>query len=381
MDKISACETRILDGGSELQLFPAGPFRARDGRPRELKEWVINKEIAQRLIDLAVARVTPLLVDYEHQTMRAASNGQPAPKSGAFTGAGLEWREGKGLFATAVEWTKRAKEFIDQGEYSFISPVFRYDSESGEITELLHAALTNDPAIDGMVEVIAATNDYFLIAKKEVGAMGVISDKIKELSGGEESDQGVISQFLGRLDLTLDELVAIVERAEMDEAEVEAKANEVAETLTAKHVEEIATLKSEVAAAKKEAEATSSENDVDPAKYVPVETVVALQSQVAELTSRIDTGESEKLMAEGLADGRILPAMEPWARSLAASNIEELKRFLGSATAIAALSKSQTGGGAPAGSDNGGGLTSEEVGVCSAFNLSEDEFKKAKGEE
>jgi len=265
--------------------------------------------------------------------------------------------------------------------------VFRYDSESGEITELLHAALTNDPAIDGMIEVIAATNDYFL-NRDEVVEMGVLSDKIKALSGGDGA--GIVAAFAEAIGITVDVLAGLIGDAEdaddNSEGEAEMASYQAALGLDDKAdsvgiVSAIATLKSEVVDLTIAAASSETGSEPDPAKYVPVETVVALQSQVAELTSRIDTGESEKLMAEGLADGRILPAMEPWARSLAASNIEELKRFLGSATAIAALSKSQTGGGAPAGSDNGGGLTSEEVGVCSVFDLSEDEFKKAKGEE
>lgn len=44
---------------------------------------------------------------------------------------------------------------IADGSYRFISPVFSYD-KSGRVLQLLHAALTNTPAVDGMDEVMLA---------------------------------------------------------------------------------------------------------------------------------------------------------------------------------------------------------------------------------
>lgn len=87
-----------------IQLFPAGEFRARDGRPAECDYWLMNAEIAQVLIAAAAASKTPFVLDYEHQTLNAAKNGQPAPAAAWFHT--LEWRDGEGLFAVDVQWTK-----------------------------------------------------------------------------------------------------------------------------------------------------------------------------------------------------------------------------------------------------------------------------------
>ncbi len=67
----------------------------------------------------------------------------------------MEWREGAGLYATGVEWTDNAAAMIAAGEYKFISPVFAYNKR-GEVLELLHAALTNTLALDGMDAVMLA---------------------------------------------------------------------------------------------------------------------------------------------------------------------------------------------------------------------------------
>ena len=100
----------------------------------------------------AVAAKTPISIDYEHQTLLAATNGQAAPAAGWMTG--FEWRPGQGLYA-AVSWTPRAKAYIDAQEYRYISPVILYD-EAGRVTGLHNAALVSTPAILGMDAVVAA---------------------------------------------------------------------------------------------------------------------------------------------------------------------------------------------------------------------------------
>ncbi|MCW5597794.1 MAG: hypothetical protein KIT59_01570 [Nitrosomonas sp.] len=102
------------------------------------------------------------MVDYEHQTLLAAQNGQPAPAAGWF--GKLAWRE-SGLFAVDVEWTGRASQMIEGGECRYISPVFAYDKKTGKVKRLLHAALTNNPALDGM-DAVAASQYQLLNTEK-----------------------------------------------------------------------------------------------------------------------------------------------------------------------------------------------------------------------
>lgn len=155
---VAACAF-ALSPDAEIQLLPAGEFRAVDGRPNDAPHWFTNAAIAAKLIADLTARANPCVIDYEHQTLLAADNGQPAPAAGWFKA--LRWVEGVGLFAQ-VEWTERAAAHIAAGEYKFISPVIAYDKATGAIKKLINAALTNNPAIDGMEEVSAAlTQDYY----------------------------------------------------------------------------------------------------------------------------------------------------------------------------------------------------------------------------
>jgi phage I-like protein len=75
--------------------------------------WFIDGSIAASLIAAAEAKQTPYVIDYEHQTLRSAKNGLPAPASGWFGKAGMA--RGEGLFAVDVEWTDAAAAAIAAG--------------------------------------------------------------------------------------------------------------------------------------------------------------------------------------------------------------------------------------------------------------------------
>lgn len=333
---IAACAARIRSAGGEVQLFPAGAFRARDGRPHGLDAWVIDAQLAARVIALAAQRRNPFVIDYEHQTLHAETSGQPAPAAGWFSR--LEWRDGDGLYATDVEWTGRAREMIENDEYRFVSPVFKYDPETGEVREVLMAGVTNDPAIDGLADLAAAryltTNDH-----------------------EHEEESAVDEETLKQLGL------------EKDASEQQIR--EAVEALRAQ-AEKAGNLEEQLAAAK-----ADTGGEPDPSKYVPVETVRSLQEQVAALSTRIQGSEVEQLVRQGLDDGRLLPAMEDWARKLGQKDVAALRSYLDSAQPIAALSGTQTGGQAPAG-DGTTQLSESDLAVCRQLGISEDEFLKTK---
>ncbi len=147
----------FLPEGCNIHLFPDGEFAASDGRPGSLQGvsavcWRMDATIAAPIIADVENRKTPLVVDYEHQTLAAAENGKPAPAAGWITH--LVHVPGQGLFAKAA-WTETAQKHITTGEYRYISPVFHFDRVSGAVTRLLHAALTNFPALDGLAAVAA----------------------------------------------------------------------------------------------------------------------------------------------------------------------------------------------------------------------------------
>lgn len=330
--------TFALAAGRRVQLLPAGPlFRARDGRPEKLPGYRIDAKIAAALIARAMERQTPLVVDYEHQTLLTEKNGQPAPAAGWFRT--LEWVEGEGLFATDMEWNARALEMIAAGEYKFISPVFSFDTRSGAVLEIQMAAITNNPALDGM-EAVAAHR--FLSPDQPV----------EEIRMNE-----MLKKLLAALGL--------------QETATEADALSAVTALKAGS-DKVAGLESEVAALKA---ATP-----DPEKFAPVATMKALQAEVSALTAKLNGQELDGVIAEALTAGKLLPAQESWARELGGKDLASLKSYLDTAPAVVPAG-TQSGGKPPASGGGDGKLNDTELAVCSQLGITAEEFLKSKAGE
>lgn len=319
-----------------IQLFPAGEFRARDGRPAECAAWVMSREIAERLIAAADARETPYVLDYEHQTLRAAKNGQPAPASAFFKK--LEWREGEGLFAIDVEWTTTAAAMVEAKEYRFISPVFSYD-KTGQVLEILNAALTNTPALDGMEEV--------LLAAASLMTTHLTTEGNTEMDDMDECLDGLLSDLRWMLNLPTASTKEDI-RAELQKIVGILSGNQGTAAASV-NLQQILNQNTQTIA-----ELTARVSNPDPAKFVAVETMNAAIQQAVERasapnTAALATQEAKALITVALSDGRLLPAQQAWAESLATTDPASLTTFIEKAPKIAALTISQTKGLPPEG--------------------------------
>jgi phage I-like protein len=316
-----------LTGGAApgaVQLLPTGTFRAEDGRPADAPGWTLDAASAQTLIRQVAARSNRMVIDYEHQTVHAKSNGQPAPAAGWFRA--LEWREGSGLWAVGVDWTERARQMIAAGEYRYISPVFAYSTHTGAITRILHAALTNDPALDGMAAVAAAS--YQLAPTSEPNTMDELIERLVYLLNLPiTSTPEEIAAHLDKLK------AALLADAQGDGAAAPATAAATFAGLEA----HIAALKAKAATATEQVAALKASSQ-------PAEVVATLKAELATLTAAHNARVIDDLVKPALADGRLLPTQEAWARGLGASNQAALTAYLQTAQPIAALTATQTGG-------------------------------------
>lgn len=347
---LAACAF-ALTAGAEIQLLPAGAFRSSDVRPKEVTAWRMDAEIAAALIAQIDARANRLVVDYEHQTLLSADNGHPAPAAGWFKK--LEWRE-DGLWAVDVEWTERARAMIEAGEYLYISPVFTYDKKTGAVLRLVNAALTNNPALDGMDAVAAK----------------FLTDE----STQEESLKMDIEELLNQLRWMLN--MPALATAEEITAELQKAINVIkgGQTDTA-----AASFSLTAFLAGKDSEIVALKSTApDPAKFVPVETMTDLHGQVAALTAKLNGKEVDDLVEVALSSGKLLPAQESWARGLGKSNLAALTAYLDTAQAIVALNGTQTEGNEPEGGAGSGDLSDAELVVCKNMGVSPEDFKKTK---
>ncbi len=346
---IAACAISVTASG-QVQLLPAGEFRAADGRPKDAPHWFIDAELAAAIIADFEARQNDTVIDYEHQTMLTADNGQPAPAAGWFSQ--LEWRDG-GLWAVDVRWTMRATGMIDGGEYKYISPVFTYDKKTGAIKSLLNAALTNNPALDGM-EAVAASQ----FAQS-------INQSIKEV------DVNLLEQLRWMLNLavtaTEEEVIAELQKA-IDQ--IKTMAGDAAASAGFSVLSMIQSQANQIAAL------TAAAANPDPSKFVAVATMQSLQNEVAALRAQITEREVSEVVTAALAAGQILPAQEAWARAHGKENIASLKAYLATAQPIAALTSTQTGGNPPPGAATGAQLDDNQLAVCKAMGVDPADFAK-----
>lgn len=342
-----------------LQVLPAQDFTPGDGRPMDVPAWRIDARIAQRVVDAFAARGQPLVIDYEHQTLHAESNGQPAPAAGWIHG--LRWVDGEGLFAEA-ELTERARQLIAGGEYRYFSPVMAYDGTSGRVQQILMGALTNNPAIHGMraVDLVAAATARF-------------DDRPETQT---EITVDLLAKLLAALGLPAD---ATEDQALARAADLMAESQAAHEALELTAEADAAALTAAVTALKAKAVTATRAAIPDPAHYVPVAVVQELQASVAALTASQQAREAEDLIAPALADGRLLPAEEPWARSLvtSAGGVAALSELLKVRQPIAALAGTQTGGKPPR-TDEAHGLNETELAVAAACGLTPEAYAAAR---
>lgn len=353
-------KTALGGGLTLLQVTPDGVFGPNDGR-EDAGPWRIDAASAQAVIDRFRARAQPPVIDYEHQTLYREKNGQPAPAAGWIRE--LRWIDGQGLFALA-ELTKRAGQAIADKEYLYFSPVFEYDTETGTVLAVHMGALTNTPAINGMepLSLVAAASAAFLPRQEHPP----VNPLLKAL---------LIA--LGLPESTTEEAATAALTALGPLQNLQARASVATAACTALNLQADASPEA-VTAACTSLRTASQEGAPDPAKFVPVETVTALQTQIAALTARQQDADVEALVAPALADGRLLPAMEQWARDLGKKDLAALTAFLKTAPPVAALTGTQTRGKPPGGTASGDQqLSADELAVCSAMGIAPEAYRKA----
>jgi phage I-like protein len=126
-----------------IRILPAGKVKLTDDRP----PFLVDSRAMTDIVGAFEVRGNDLVIDYEHQTM----DGVQAPAAGWIKN--LDPRD-DGLWAK-VEWTDKALGYISSREYRYFSPVVTIDPETRRVKELLHAALTNFPAIANLTPLAA----------------------------------------------------------------------------------------------------------------------------------------------------------------------------------------------------------------------------------
>nr|WP_313976147.1 phage protease [uncultured Psychrobacter sp.] len=329
-------------------VFPEGETRSGDGsgRPTECAAWRLDASNGYPLADQLNARPTDMVIDYEHQTLHAQSNGQPAPAAGWLTAGQFEYVVGVGLCNRAPSWTTKATQAIAGREYRYKSPVIAYDSD-GYVTNVMNVAITNQPALLTLDELTALSAKFNVNQSQDKTMKPLLAYIIAALGLPESTtEDAAVTALSAQVDAF--KTKATDAKVEIDETKPLAALSSVF---------------------------TGVNNaEPDPAKYVPVETmtqtVAALNAQITELQSN-QVDPNDALLTAALSDGRLLPAQESWAKSYAKSDPAGFKAYLDNAPVIAALNAKQTDGKPdPATGDKITALSAEQKEVADGMGIS-----------
>ena len=273
---------------------------------------------------------TTSALDYNHRSLEGVDD-HTGRAAGSFE---LEVRD-TGIWATNVQWTETAADYIRKREYRYTSPVWNHD-ENGRPLEIFNLALTPNPAMLGYQPLVASAQP-----PPEEGKM---LEKLRRQLGLSES---------------------------------------------ATEEEILAKLASLQGAATQMASLAAMTSRTDPAEVVGVvqaslqsaAKVKTLEAENADLKRKVSESEITALVEEGEAQGKLTPAMASaikgddegfaWAREPKA-----LRAYLQVASAVVPMGEHQPD---TTKIQTASILTAEDRQVAKQFGISEEDFAKQKG--
>lgn len=289
-----------VDAGERwLRLIPAGTFAGRDGRgPYDAGDRASLEQIAE--MTRRYNGATDIVVDYEHQTLEAKTNGRPAPAAGWIKQ--IEARE-DGLYGL-VEWTASAASAIAAKEYRYLSPVY-YHTKAGKVLLLQHVALTNTPNLD--LPEVSAHSRLFQQPQEAPMKQVLVALGLAEDASETDALTAVNSLLAGRRS------IAVAAGLPADAA--------VDAVLSAMR---------------------TSPGNPDPSKYVPIGVVTAMQADLKTLQDQIGADKAEEVVGAAIRDGRLAPAMKEWALAYHRKDAAGFGEFIARSPVLTAAQRATT---------------------------------------
>lgn len=299
----------------------------------------MKAQIAQRGVDL--------VVDYEHQTL----TGEQAPAAGWVKELFLS----DGQIKARVEWTDRAKAYLENREYRYLSPVITVRKADGKAMGLHSIALTNTPAIEHMEAIVNSLNFE--------GGQNTMNEFMKKLAAllglGEDATEEQVAEALK---------ACVEENKSLKESAAEAAKQQPAEddkVVANKAVCELLGLKAGAATADVAAAIMALKGGNIGG--------VNLVEQVKSLEAKLADRDAEEAVELALKAGKITPAQRDWAKGYALKSLDDFRGFVEKAPQVVPMGT--VGGSEPL------ALKNEELDeatllVCKQLGISAEDVKK-----
>ena len=320
-----ALSGNLIAQDNMIQLLPGGLVDSKKGK------FVVDEVAIQQILNSCQSRKNEIVIDYEHQTL----NGTEAPAAGWIKR--IENRGKDGLWAE-VEWTSRAAQYIANKEYRYLSPVVLVRKSDQRAVALHSAALTNDPAIDGMVPI---ANKFEIDQEGEFDNMDFLKRLAAMLGLSETATE---EQILNKLE-------------EIKNATAVVANKDVLGLLDLGDAASLEDVKGKIIALK------------NPAGYVKTE-------EFNKLKEKLELRDRDELVTMALKQGKITPAQKDWADLYALKDPAGFKNFVEKAPQVVPLEEVITGGGSKITVND-----ETQLHVNKLLGLSQEDYTKANKEE
>jgi len=343
-----------------VQLLAYGDLRSDHG------PFVNDDQAMAEMIRAFSSKGNDVVIDYEHQTLKDIQ----APAGGWIKE--LQARP-SGLWAR-VDWTDRARSYIANKEYRYLSPVVLVRKSDRRAVILHSVALTNAPAVHGMQPLINkidlsglqkeddSVKEFLLKICKALGLPETTSedDVLKAIQGLQAAGAVVahkdVLAALGVADgATKDQVLAAVTGLKGAGDLVANK--EILELLEVPETADLNTVKGKILALK------------NPSGYVRVEEFNALKT-------KLDLRDRDELVQMAMRAGKIAPAQRAWADEYALKDPAGFKAFVDCAPEVVPLNQrvadAPGGGGRPA-------LDEAQLMINKQLGIDDETFKKYAG--
>ncbi len=286
----------------EIKILPLGHVHSQKG------DFVVDDESVELIREQFKSRKLDLVIDYEHQTLKDMQ----APAGG--------WIEdiykGEDALVAKVKWTDKAKEYLKNREYRYLSPVVMVRKKDRKAAAIHSVALTNTPAIDGMFALVNSIDISNLEEKEEDMQM-----ELKKLAALLGLPETAAEEDVEKALKTLSEEKASAEESKGGGDEKDGEGQEDAVPVANSIVLSLLGLK---AGAKTE----------DVATAIMTLKAGAGNDEVLALREELKERNAEDMVQMALKEGKITAAQKEWAKSYALSDKEGFKSFVEKAPVV-----------------------------------------------
>lgn len=325
--EMKTCTYEISETQNEIKIIPIGLVKSQKG------DFTVDDESIKLMKEAFAKKGVDIVVDYEHQTLENVQ----APAGGWIKDFYIK----DNAIVAKIEWTQKAKEYIKNKEYRYLSPVVMVRKSDNKAVELHSIALTNTPAIQNMYPII---NSLGLNNQNKEGEEKM--ELLKELITALELDENT----------TEDELIKnikeiILKKKQEPASETEVVANkEILKMLELKEDADIKDVTSKIMQLK------------NPESNINVE-------EFKQLKLKLEQNEADGLVMQAMKEGKITATQKQWATEYALKAPDGFKEYLKTASVVVPMGEIKT-------KVKDKNLSETDMKMCKLFGLSKEDIEK-----